>query len=336
MQLSNMFIGPFVQGIIRVATESKADENGETRLKFRNEMEVVSRHHAKIDSEEADTQQPKLAPHPIADALCKVEANVKAGKLVEIPIKLFFNKPENAIQARYQAYNPEGRPVCFGDGKTATRVLAGVDNQQTCTNATCAGAEVCDFAASGQVNCRRQVTMDVQIDGQDDPLSVFQVRTSSYHGYKALRGQIHLISRQFGGLRHVPLVLKLWQASSQASNYESFDVVCLALNAKTIKDAMKAVQDARTQESEAQLCGDVDEEFVPLMTNAEPNRAFDDFDVVSDFYEPRQTARVTRRAGTSGAVTGASPESLATAANVLASAVKSGRAAHAQLTTETH
>ncbi|MDR7097212.1 hypothetical protein J2X09_004986 [Hydrogenophaga laconesensis] len=47
--------------------------------------------------------------------------------------------------------------------------------------------------------------MTVQIDGQNDPLSVFEVRSSSINNFRALSSQLMLIERRFGGLRHVPL-----------------------------------------------------------------------------------------------------------------------------------
>lgn len=328
MQINKMFFGPFVQGIIRVATRTTGDAQGESRLQFLHEFEVLSRHHDKEGAEASEGEIPKLAAHPIADALREeVAANKGAGKLVEIPIRLFFNKPDNAVQARYQAYDADGRPVCSGNGDCAKRTTRGVDNQIVVSEVPCPGAEMCDYAASGQANCRRQVSMDVQIAGQDNPLSVFQVRTSSYHSYKALRAQVHMINHQFGGLRHVPLKLQMWKSSNKASEYEAFDLVCLALDASSAEEAMKQAKAAREAETNAGIIGSFDEVFEPLMADAELNQAGDEFDVVSDFYEVRPTVLATRRAGTSAPAAPRAADASATASAVLASAVKSAKAA---------
>lgn len=127
--------------------------------------------------------------------------------------------------------------------------------------------------------------MTVQIVGQDNPLSTFEVRSSSYNMLKTLKGQLELIERRFGGLRHVPLKLQIWQTSNKASAYEDFDVFKLALGTATEIDAMKATKEARQAELDAGLAEDVDSAYSGELDGV----GSDDFDLVTDFYAPRSS-----------------------------------------------
>lgn len=287
MNLSTIPVRPFAEGIIRIATTS---EPGAEKIVFDGSMEILSRHH---QSREADAiEVPRLAKHPMRDKLMEEKPNKEAGKLVEVPIRMFFGKTSNALTVAYQAYDADGRPVCRGNGEKAKRTSLSDENVRVVMDAPCSGPETCEFVASGQARCRRQVCMSVQIPGQDNPLSTFEVRSSSYNTYKTLKGQLELVERRFGGLRHVPLKLQIWQTSNQASDFESFDVFKIALGTATELDAMKAVKIARSEESEAGLESDVDTAY----TAATDGVGEDDFEIVTDFYTQRP-ATAARRSG---------------------------------------
>ena len=80
--------------------------------------------------------------------------------------------------------------------------------------------------------------MSVQIPGQDNPLSTFEVRSSSYNSYKTLKGQLELVERRFGGLRHVPLRLQIWPTYAQGK-----------AGAVTEQQALELVHDDEGQET---------------------------------------------------------------------------------------
>lgn len=293
MNLTTIPNRPFSQGFIRVAT--RATESGKTE--FLETIEILARHHeARVPDVIA---VPKLAQHPLADQLKEsVPANKAAQKLVEVPIRMFFDKAKNAIDVAYQAYDEDGRPICRGNGSMATRMNCGEHGVVATVETPCAGPDVCAFASVEGNRCRRQVCMSVQIEGQENPLSVFEVRTSSYGAYKALNGQLQLIEQRFGGLRHVPLKLQLWKTSNQASEYESFDVFKLHLDASSEIEAMKKAKQAREAEVEAGLGTDFDSIYSAI-GGASMGFGDEDFSVVQDFYRPvSQGHRVSRRAGT--------------------------------------
>jgi hypothetical protein len=101
--------------------------------------------------------------------------------------------------------------------------------------------------------------MSVQVEGQNDPFSVFEVRSSSLNTYRALKAQLQLIERRFGGLRHVPLKLALWQASNEASHFEPFSLMRLELDASSEVEAMKVVKEKRQELADAGINDAVDE-----------------------------------------------------------------------------
>ncbi len=222
MNLKNIAITPFAQGIIKVDCDA-GDEPG--TIQTRPGMVICARHH---ERNEPGTVVPALAKHPIQERLMEIEANREANAVVEVPVKMFFNKTDNAITARYRAYDTEtGAPLCSGDGKNANRLTAAGDATQSITQMPCPGPERCAFAQAAGNVCRRQVKMVVQIDGQDDLLSVFEVRSSSINNFRTLSAQLRMIEHRFAGLRHVPLKLQMWKASNVASNYHRLLRQCI-------------------------------------------------------------------------------------------------------------
>jgi hypothetical protein len=248
MNLSTIPVTPHALGFIKVACEDDP-LFGETRT--RNEFLITQRHHV-------SAEPTKLAPHPLQEKLATA-GDHGAKKLVEIPIRVFFNKVSNAISIRYQAYSTPGNiPVCAGDGKNAKRLERAADGTPTLAEVPCPGPELCELVQSGRAACRRQVRMAVQVEGQNDPLSVFEVRTSSLNTYRALKAQLQLIERRFNGLRHVPLKLGLWQASNEASGFEPFSLMRLEL-AGTEAEAMTVAKAVRDELKAAGINDDVDD-----------------------------------------------------------------------------
>lgn len=289
MNLSTIPVTPHALGFIKVACDDDP-LFGEART--RNEFLITQRHHASSDT------QPKLAPHPLQESLAK-EVDGEAKKVTEIPIRLFFNKAANAISIRYQAYATSGNmPVCAGDGKNAKRIQLAADKTQTVVETACPGPELCPLVQSGQAVCRRQVRMSVQIEGQNDPFSVFEVRSSSINTYRALKAQLQLIDRRFGGLRHVPLKLALWQASNEASSFEPFSLMRLELDAQSEVEAMKVAQAARSELKDA----GIDDEVDALNADESDTESFLgatlEYPAVREFYAADATRRVGAEAVT--------------------------------------
>jgi hypothetical protein len=266
MNLSTLACGPHVLGYVKIGCENNRMLGA---VRTRNRFFITARHH---DLDQADRIQdaagatfvlPKLAPHPAQAALESIEKKEDAeGEqgVREIPVRMFFNKVENALSIKYQAYGVESHaPVCSGDGQLARRHALAADNSTTLQEMDCPSPERCALVQSGAAVCRLQVRMPVQIVGQSDLLSVFEVRTGSLNTYRALRSQLQLIAHRFGGLRHVPLRLVLWEASNEASNFQPFSLMRLELAAASEHEAMRVAQQARAELAEVGINDDVDE-----------------------------------------------------------------------------
>ena len=289
MNLNTIAITPYVSGVIKVDSLTDADGSRHTLER----MAVLARPHDVEATTQA--QRPMLARHPIeARLLDKVEANKRAGKIVEIPVRMFFNKTKNAIGIRYQAFDVDGVPVCSGDGKSARRLTQAGDGTQTLQEVACPGCDACPYANNGEVSCARQVRVIVQIAGQDESFSTFEVRSSSLNTYRTLAAQLALVERRFGGLRHVPLRIRLWQASNNLSGYESFYLMRLEIDAATETEAMQVAKQAREALTAAGINDDIDAVYAHE-GEANPT-AWDDFSMISDFYEiTRQPGRRQRQ-----------------------------------------
>ena len=292
MNLSNIPAAPHAQGFIKVAMEGDP-AFGDRRTV--NDFLITSRHHTL-----PETGEPRLNEHPIKQKLLGSTAESQGSEprqLREIPIRLFFNKPENALSIRYQAYAASGNaPVCAGDGKNAKRLVLAGDDTPTLQDVPCTGPETCPFVQSGEAKCNRQVRMAVQIVEQGDPLSVFEVRTSSLNTYRALRGQLQYIHGRFKGLRHVPLKLTLWQASNEASGYQPFTLMQLALDATSELEAMQKAKATRNELAEAGIDDDVDAALGSAAGADDEIFAAADFQSVAEFYGGAASRRVGTQA----------------------------------------
>ncbi len=326
MNLQNIVIAPHAEGFIKVACET--DPLFSEQPRTRNEFLITARHHTGEQPASVETAPP-LAEHPIRAKLTQQPEGGEPTPLREIPITLFFNKADKAIKINYQAFDTTSNlhaPVCSGDGRNAKRVIVGADSAPTLQEVACPGPERCEFVSSGQAVCRRQVRMSVQIKDQENPFSVFEVRTSSINSYRALRAQLAVIEKRFGGLRHVPLKLTLWQASNEASGYQPFTLMQLALNAASEVEAMQTAKTARDQLKAAGLDDDVDAALDPMDSAEEFGLPTLEYQGVSEFYsEP-----VSRRPGTQGAAPAQRSIRSGAAANMIGQALNlSGKAAGA-------
>ena len=319
MNLSTIPVAPHAQGFIKVACETDPMFGAS---KTKNEFLVTLRHH------QADENQASLVEHPIAQKLAKpvegapVEEGAR-GPITEIPIRLFFNKAENALSIKYQAYKAQGnKPVCAGNGKTASRLVLAGDATPTIQEVACPGPDLCSLVQGGTAVCRRQVRMAVQVVGQDDPLSVFEVRTSSLNTYRALAAQLKLVEGRFGGLRHVPLKLTLWQASNEASDYRPFSLMQLKLDAPSELEAMREAKARRDELAQAGIEDVTDGTLDAESAEDHFGAAALDFQAVREFYQ----TEVARRPGTEAINTPTRAARASSANDAIALAVARGAA----------
>lgn len=177
------------------------------------------------------------AMHPLHKEVA-TKMGVAEDKVTEIPVRLMFNTPSLNMRERYEAFDRNGRIICAGDGETARQTCKGAINAVQCP-----GPDRCDFGLENR--CDVFARLNVQIEGQNDPLSSFILRTGSFNAVKTLREKLEMMHAYFGGrLVGVPLLLKLRQKSSSMSMQSKFYYVDLVLNKVSLAVAAKLARDA--------------------------------------------------------------------------------------------
>ncbi len=299
-------VGPHISGFIRFAHEGEGDQ-----FKQLGHFEILSRVHQPCED---TTATPRLAPHEIEQKLQPSEGNAQS-KLRAIPIRLVFDKPQNNLRARYQAYDTElHRLACAGDGEKAVRADFAAGGT---TETACAGPEACEYANQAGIRCQLHARLKVQVDGQTDPFAVFEVQSSGINTYRTLSAKLDMMYAAFGKrLRHIPLTLGIYAKSSPLSSFEPFYVADLQLrDGMTMQTALDEAKKAQAAEAEGGLTMSEMEAAVEGMIASSP-LALDDSETALITFAPGivDRAREPRRASVALA---AGPVSIA---NVVASA----------------
>ncbi|MBF4991053.1 hypothetical protein [Methylophilus sp. QUAN] len=227
----------------------------------------------------------EYTPHPIeAELLNAVEAKANAEKkLRSIPVKLMYNNPELNIQAGYSAFESStGRQLCVGDGVKARRY----SKQDNKTNEVeCNGPQYCEFAQT--YRCKLHARLNVQIDGQDDPMGAFVFRTSGYNSVRTLIYKLQGFYSLFNGkLRGIPLSLVMRAKSTAQSMGQPVYYLDLVLRGKSPQEAMQIANETAKAEADA---GMSQAEFEDTMMAGLKNSAFleteeDGIDIVEEFF----------------------------------------------------
>jgi len=146
-------------------------------------------------------------PHPIAAKLGRANE-----KLTTIPVTVAYNDPNLTLHNRYSCFDAKtGRTMCAGDGTTARRITtAGVQSIE------CARPEGCEYGQNSR--CKSMTRAYFRIDGQDDELGVFVLRTTSFNTLERLAGRLSRLHGLTGGkLAGMPMSLTINSKTSAAS-----------------------------------------------------------------------------------------------------------------------
>lgn len=237
--------GPHIEGVIRFASEGQGDA-----LRQLDHFEVLGRVH----TQPQEGSLPALVDHPITGRLLPSQTNDGETRAIRvIPIRLIADKPENSLRARYEAYDAElGRLVCVGNGANGERAEL---SRGTSSNCSCPGPEACEFANAQGIECSLHVRLRLQIEGQEDPFSVFELQSGGINTYRTLAAKLEMMHKAFGGkLRGLPLELSIYAKSSVASSYQAFYVADLKLRSNMKPaEALKTMTAAREAEETAGL-----------------------------------------------------------------------------------
>jgi hypothetical protein len=215
--------------------------------------------------------------HPLNESLRKATT----GKLRAIPVRFLFNDPDLNLRAEYSLFDRDtGRPVCVGNGETCRRAGdAGIKELP------CPSPDDCAFGRAG--NCKPYGRLNVTI-GDEDELSSFIFRTTSYNSIRTLAARLHYFSAVSGNLLAcLPLELKLRGKSTTQSYRSAIYYVDLGMRSGSTLEA--AIIEARELDARRKAAG-FDQQSLDTAAHAGfSNGAFEDSDedaaaVVDEFF----------------------------------------------------
>jgi hypothetical protein len=301
-------LGMHVMGVIRFASEGQGDE-----FQQLDQFEILALSH---EQPTCDTNWPNLERHLLHDTVAQGAEGQAQGKLQSIPVRLVFNRPESNLFARYEAFDASmNRLACVGDGSQCTRADFATGKVK---GETCSGPNSCSYANSDGVKCDLRVRLAVQVEGQDDPLSVFEVQSSGIHTFRAFSAMLRTLSALLGKLRHVPLMLTMHAKSSPAYEFKRFYVADLQLpKGMTLAEAKAKADQGANADTDQGLGFDELEKEIEAMAGERPLSLTDAESSIITFSNP--TVERTRVRRTPAAVV---LDGSRTIASVIGSAVR--------------
>ena len=137
--------------------------------------------------------------HPIQATLVKGRE-----KLLRIPVRIAYNDPNITLNNSYSCFDPKrGGVLCTGNGETARRIT-----DEGVKQIACPRPEGCEYAQKNR--CKNMTRAYFQIEGQEDDLGVFALRSTSWNTLTSLAGRLMRLHGLSGGkLAGMPLVLEL-------------------------------------------------------------------------------------------------------------------------------
>ena len=182
--------------------------------------------------------------HPLDEQLRKEQ---DTDKLRRIPVRLPFSCADLNLRAEYSMFDRQtGRPVCVGNGVTCRRMTA-----EGLQELECPGSGLCEFGKNGQCKLYGRMTVQVGDDNQD--LSCFILRTTSFNTIRSLFARMLYYSAVSGGLLHcMPLQLKLRGKSTTMSHRTAIYYVDLELmDGLSLTDAVTQAKITQTERESA-------------------------------------------------------------------------------------
>jgi hypothetical protein len=153
-----------------------------------------------------------LAPHPLQQSL---------GLDNCMSVRVLFDKPENNVLARYEAWGETTAtgPLCVGDGQTA-KILN--TQELRYEQVVCRGPELCPVVREGKLQCSMAVRLFIQPEQAQSHL--LHLRASNGSAYRALLSDLQKARAEHGRLRGLTFSLSVQRKSSMASGFDTYPV----------------------------------------------------------------------------------------------------------------
>ena len=208
-----------------------------------NSFEPVKADHFMLTALEQGEDHSWVA-HPLQRKILPAGAE----KLMSIPVRVAYNDLGLNIQNRHCAFSEDGRVLCAGDGKTARRVTtSGVEEISSCP-----GGEQCEFGR--QNRCMFMSRIHLKIEGQEDFLGNFVLRTTSLNTTKEIAARLAALAGMANGqIVGIPLQLRIVRRASMHSNFEPF--YCAYLTERDNQSMFDAIKAGRAFQQELTEAG---------------------------------------------------------------------------------
>ncbi len=153
-----------------------------------------------------------LAPHPLQQSLALDNRML---------VRVLFDKPENNVLARYEAWGETTKtgPLCVGDGQTA-KILNSQELRYE--QVVCRGPQLCPVVRAGKLQCSMAVRLFLQPEKARSHL--VHLRASSGSAYRALLSDLQKARAEHGRLRGLTFSLSVQRKSSRASGFDAYPV----------------------------------------------------------------------------------------------------------------
>ena len=183
-------------------------------------------------------------PHPVESTLKKANE-----KLIAIPVTIAYNDPNLNLHNSYSAFDSKtGRVLCSGNGEKARRCT-----DRGVQDIDCPRPEACPYGQAAR--CKNMSRAYFRIEGCDDELGVFVLRTTSWNSLSALGTRLSQLSGLTQGqMAGMPMMLTLKSKTSSASFREAFYFADLTTRpGQTILQAVKQARDFQQSMFDAHL-----------------------------------------------------------------------------------
>lgn len=182
--------------------------------------------------------------HSLQKTLTKGEEKLRA-----IPVRIAYNDVNLNLHNSYSAFDPQtGRALCVGNGVRARRIT-----EEGVKEIDCPRPEACEYGQ--RQRCKNFSRAYFRIEGQEDELGAFILRTTSYNSLDRLGSRLNQLSGLTGGrIANMPMLLVLeTKTTTQSFREPIYFAELVTRPGMKILDAVKEAWDYQAAMEQAGL-----------------------------------------------------------------------------------
>ncbi len=217
---------------------------GHTVVKGEGKALPVKDDHFSLTTLFQDKKTRAWETHPLQNNISKAGEKLRA-----IPVRIAYNDINLTLHNSFSAFDTQkGRVLCAGNGTRARRVT-----DEGVREMDCPRPEACEFGQ--RQRCKNMSRAYFQVEGQDDELGVFILRTTSFNSLNYLGTRLAQLSGYTNGrLAGMPMMLVMKTKTTTQSFREPIQFADLVTRpGMSLADAVKQAANYQTTMSELQL-----------------------------------------------------------------------------------